>query len=277
MNSVAAVEYHPIAGLFPLMEGAQFDALCEDIRVNGLREKIVLHRGLILDGRNCQRACLKVGVEPRYAEYEGRDHPDSLREYVIARNLMRRHLDTSQRAMIAAKLATMRSGARTDLASIDARSDADAARLLHVGEASVERAKVVQREGIPELAHLVEQGRAPVSVAAEIARRPTEEQREILAEVVQSPDGKRAFRSVAKSLRASEQARKRERRTEREAELGARIQTLPDRRYGIIVEDYEWDYEVWSRTHRHGSPRSQPLSGQRRRPHRPGDCRSDER
>jgi hypothetical protein len=54
------------------------------------------------------------------------------------------HLDESQRAMVAARLANMKQGARTDLAPIGAMSDAKAAKMLSVGRASVERAKTVQ-------------------------------------------------------------------------------------------------------------------------------------
>jgi N6-adenosine-specific RNA methylase IME4 len=40
---------------------------------------------------------------------------------------------------------------------------------------------------------------------------------------------------------------KQQRRAEREQLLGAEQLALPDQKFGVIVEDYEWDYEVWSR------------------------------
>jgi N6-adenosine-specific RNA methylase IME4 len=43
------------------------------------------------------------------------------------------------------------------------------------------------------------------------------------------------------------QAGKRERRIEREAELGAKQLALPDKRYGVLYSDCAWDFEVWSR------------------------------
>jgi hypothetical protein len=46
------------------------------------------------------------------APYKG-DDPIA---FVIDKNLHRRHLDESQRGMVAAKIATMRQGERTDLA-----------------------------------------------------------------------------------------------------------------------------------------------------------------
>jgi hypothetical protein len=46
---------HPLAGLFPLIEGAEFAALVESITRNGLIEPITLRQGKILDGRNSRR------------------------------------------------------------------------------------------------------------------------------------------------------------------------------------------------------------------------------
>src|SRR5262249_46930029 len=80
---------------------------------------------------------------------------------------------TSQRAMIAATLANMRQGERTDLPSIEGKfvSQEQAATLLNVGTASVERAKIVQNSGDPELIAAVEAGELSVSGAAERIRR----------------------------------------------------------------------------------------------------------
>ncbi len=57
------------------------------------------------------------------------------------------HLLPSQRAMVAVKIATMQSGARTDLRPIGLRSQDDAADLLNVSRRSVKRAKKVQESG----------------------------------------------------------------------------------------------------------------------------------
>ena len=100
---------HPLASLFPLMEGAEYAGLVEDIRANGLREPIVVDgRGRILDGRNRLRACLEAGVDYTKTTFSGDD--DAILRFVISKNLHRRHLDTSQRAMIAADLANHRHG-----------------------------------------------------------------------------------------------------------------------------------------------------------------------
>ena len=39
------MEMHPLCVLFPALSGAEFDALRDDIKANGLRQPIVLHEG----------------------------------------------------------------------------------------------------------------------------------------------------------------------------------------------------------------------------------------
>jgi N6-adenosine-specific RNA methylase IME4 len=52
--------------------------------------------------------------------------------------------------------------------------------------------------------------------------------------------------AVIREARKARQDEKRQRRTERELELGARILALPKRKYGVIVADPEWCWEPWS-------------------------------
>jgi hypothetical protein len=68
-------KFHPLADLFPLMRGSDFAALLGDIQSNGLREKIVLYQGKILDGRNRYRACRKAAVACRFVKYSGKQPP----------------------------------------------------------------------------------------------------------------------------------------------------------------------------------------------------------
>jgi hypothetical protein len=60
---------------------------------------LVLFEGKILDGRNRYRACVESGAAVRTTTYDGNDP----RGFVRAENLLRRHLDESQRAMAAAR------------------------------------------------------------------------------------------------------------------------------------------------------------------------------
>src|ERR1700690_225381 len=107
------LEFHPLAELFPLIEGAEFAALVASIKENGQREAIVTLANKILDGRNRYRACIEAGVMPITMPYTGADPV----KFVLDMNLRRRHLNEGQRAMIAAALCTLVPGQRVDYAS----------------------------------------------------------------------------------------------------------------------------------------------------------------
>jgi N6-adenosine-specific RNA methylase IME4 len=231
------MNFHPLSELFPLMQGREFDELVADVKTNGLREPIWIYQGQILDGRNRWRACEQAQLAHRpMREYTG-DDPVS---FVISLNLHRRHLNESQRADVAAALANMRQGERTDIepsANLQKVSVSKAAELLNVSERSVHSAGKVQREGTPELRTAVQAGRVSVSAAADIAELPKEQQREIVAK------GEKEILEAAKQIRAKKAEERREERIERVAAMANPSPTLPTQRYPVIYADPPWRYE----------------------------------
>src|SRR5215831_9305 len=170
-------EFHPIANVFPLMKGDEFKQFKKDIKTNKLREPIVIYEGKILDGRNRYNACKELGLPVDNARLlpAGTD-PIA---FVVSANVHRRHLNESQRAAIAAQLATFTHGGDRSKAPIGALTDAAAAKLLNVGERSVERAKTVLKEATPNIQALVKSGEVAVSAATKVVKLPKEKQAEL--------------------------------------------------------------------------------------------------
>ncbi|MEM3424150.1 MAG: DNA methyltransferase [Nitrososphaeria archaeon] len=90
------LEIHDLCNILPEMTKEEFDELKEDIEKNGLLNPIVLFENKVLDGRHRYRACLELGIEPRFIQFEG-DRLDAL-SFVISENIKRRHLTPSQKA-----------------------------------------------------------------------------------------------------------------------------------------------------------------------------------
>ena len=244
-----ALAYHPLANLFPMIEGPERVAFRQSIRDNGLRHPIVMHEGMVLDGRNRYRELLGLALIDHATEWQASpyfrrfgsletDGEDPL-SFVLDLNLDRRHLNESQRASVAARMATMKRGERTDLKDgtslaqgLEKTSRAEAAERLNVSERSVNSAKAVQEKGAPELVDAVDQGVLPVSVAEKLLALPAEEQVRLVKEETPS-----VIRNAAKKAQ----------RTEKEAKLAAKQKALPDKRYNVIYEDPAWRFEPRSR------------------------------
>lgn len=185
----AVPPFHPLADLFPLIEGDDFDGLCNSIKEsNGPRESIVLHEGMILDGRNRARACQVLGIEPRYSKLPDRTDPLA---FVLDKNLHRRHLDDRQRASVAGKIASLGRGGDRSKPPIGGLTVEKSAELLNVAPRQVERARVVHQQGAPEVREALDRGEIALSVAEDIARLPVEDQPPAVAKAL--PNGARAI------------------------------------------------------------------------------------
>jgi site-specific DNA-methyltransferase (adenine-specific) len=101
MCEVLLMEFHKICNIFPMMSEEEYLQLVLDIKAHGLREPIWTYQGKIIDGRNRYRACIELGIEPRYREWDGQG---SLVQFVVSLNLHRRHLTSSQKAAIALEI-----------------------------------------------------------------------------------------------------------------------------------------------------------------------------
>jgi N6-adenosine-specific RNA methylase IME4 len=221
LDAEAHREYHEVSSLFPLLEGAEYEALKADIAQNGLLEPIWLHPdGSIIDGRNRHRACVEMGTQPRFRTWNGEG---SLVAFVVSLNLNRRHLNESQRAMVAARIASMPQGARTDLAPIGATSQPEAAKAVNVGRRSVQRAQKVIDQGIAELQRAVDTGKVAVSVGARVAEMPQEQQSFFVDAVNSGASASKAKRETERHFRKQ-------------------APPLPEGKYSVLYADPPWQY-----------------------------------
>jgi ParB-like chromosome segregation protein Spo0J len=202
-ESPPELPFHELADLFPLMIGAEFDKLIEDIRVNGLDQPIWLYQGKVLDGRNRYRACRALGIQPPTREFDGSWSPLT---FVLTKNLHRRHLSPSQLALVAAKIKPlfedeahqrMLCGRAPDpQANLpEGQSRDQAAAAVGVSPRLVESGSKVLKKGSPVLIDAVAAGELSATTAAHLADLPAEEQ----AEAVHA--GKKAAQTKTQAIR----------------------------------------------------------------------------
>jgi hypothetical protein len=93
--------FHEVATMFPPMTDEEFQLLVADIQKHGLQEPLWRYQNQIIDGVHRYRACKLLGIEPRYHEWDG---VGSLVHFVVSRNLHRRHLTSTQKAVLALEI-----------------------------------------------------------------------------------------------------------------------------------------------------------------------------
>ena len=194
---------HPVASLFPMIDDESLNALAEDIKKNGQREPIIvayldeamIDEPAVIDGRNRFAACGLAGVEPEFKfvmSLNDRElSPQVIADWIISHNLHRRHLTTSQKAMVGQgylnylkeeakkrQLSTLkqnatdsvgRKSAQREVDNYSTRSAVQAGKLVGVSKDSIRDADFVVKND-PELAQQVRDSKVTVSAAAKRIR-----------------------------------------------------------------------------------------------------------
>ena len=221
---MTALTFHPLANLFPLMSEAEFAGLVADIGEHGQHEPILTWGGQIIDGRNRYNACRQLGIKPTIFAWNGRE--DELLPFIVSLNLHRRHLNESQRAMVAAKLADMQEGRprKDETRPIGLVSSDSASVLLNISKKSIGRAAHVLRNAAPAVISAVEQGHLPVSAAANLTAAPVAFQSAVAERVVAGIRPQEAMRQV------------------KAEQIAVQPVAGPCTKYRVIYADPPWSY-----------------------------------
>jgi hypothetical protein len=176
------------------MQEEEYQSLLAHIQAEGLREPIWTYRGKIIDGRHRYLVCQQLGIEPSYQEWRGNG---SLVEFVVGQNIGRRHLTSSQKAMIGAeiekllakeaaerRLANLKRGTtRADVQKtghrVFGRSSDQAALLLGTNGQYILDAKHLEKYA-PDLKESVKNGTLTIPEAKQLSKLPVNQRTEVL-------------------------------------------------------------------------------------------------
>lgn len=160
---------HPLCKAFPKYSDKELRELADDIKANGQKEPVVLLEDQVLDGQNRQAACELAGETCQYVVYS-EDNPAA---FVISKNLKRRSLSATKRAMIAARIAKWKLGQNqhTEGGSAPGPTQTEAAEQVDASPRSTRRAaKVIKKS--EKLATMVEEEKLGLKDAETLAALP---------------------------------------------------------------------------------------------------------
>ena len=213
------MKLHEYVDIFPEMGEEDFNLLLEDIRENGQQIPITTHDGKVIDGKHRMKACVILGIDPITQEYDGED----ALSYVVSANLARRHLSSSQKAIIAAKFVTTKAG-NNQWDESEEVSTEKVAKAFGVSKRQVSRGRKVVEDAAPVVKELVETGVVSVDDAADISKETVEKQ---IAAV------KKIITGEASTLRSGANMADKE-------ELKNNPPPLPENVYRTVVMDPPW-------------------------------------
>lgn len=216
-------EFHEIAGIFPLIEGEDFDQLVADIRAHGVREPVWMFEGKILDGRNRYRAAQLAGVEVQQRQYTG-TAPEAI-EFVWSLNRTRRHLNSSQAAIADAKRNRM-TDAYAPVRRAAKERQIDAGREHGRGQGKVvEQIPQAIEDPAPKTRDIRAKAAGTNAKYIDIADRLVDERPDLVADI---EAGSKTLSQVQREMRREE--------------LAAKTPPPPTGKYRVIYADPPWKY-----------------------------------
>jgi hypothetical protein len=198
---------HPAAAVFPLIEGDEFDDLCDSIRSHGVQHPAVVRGTELLDGRNRMRACERLKAEGWAGScptVEWKHDGRNVAEWIWDTNAIRRHMDDDGIVMAASKIHPLiakenearksatkfkkgESGNPSGKKQVNTKTDSPARRDAKAMNARSTIGQVAEKAGVSR--HKARQAVA-VQKAIERGELPAETAKEVMA-------GKKKLRDVA--------------------------------------------------------------------------------
>jgi polyhydroxyalkanoate synthesis regulator phasin len=95
MEEIGGYKVHPAASVFPLIEGEEFEELCESIKKHGVQHPAIVRDDELIDGRNRMRAVIRLQEDGwsghcPVKEWSGEDR--NVAEWIWETNALRRHM-----------------------------------------------------------------------------------------------------------------------------------------------------------------------------------------
>lgn len=244
-------EIHPLAALFPELPAKEFEELKADIQKNGQLEPIIISSQrprTVLDGRNRLRACKELGITP-YTRFfaEVRHSEMTEEEFILSKNLFRRHLTPDQRAMLAAQCADeiekaarerqssgLRKGDHSSVGSNSTqreRTRDSVSKTANVSQHKARQALAVRKD--PELTKDVASGKKSLKQASkevsDFVRAPQSKQKTATATAVNAVMNFNMDMLLAKII----------------ADLGKRLRAVPANRLAEFKEEVKEAFDAW--------------------------------
>lgn len=212
---------HPLSAAFPAMTAIEFQALKDSIENIGIQNAITLHEGMVIDGWHRYTASLELGMPCPEVELGDVDPVD----FVKAQNKERRHLTAGALALIETELWQWRAVGKPAISAngaansavisasdsatgganslpgreLQPKTAASMAESAGVSVATIEQAKKVGRNAVPEIQSAVKSGAVSLKDAHAVADMPREEQAALAAA------GPAAIKQAARAKKAPPQ------------------------------------------------------------------------
>jgi N6-adenosine-specific RNA methylase IME4 len=243
---------HPAADLFPMMSDAELKELGDDIKKNGLEHRPVIwvdksEKEWLLDGRNRLDAMERAGLRTvddngeldddiywsrEIEQFADGDPAVDPYAYVISTNIHRRHLTAEQKLKLVEKVVKATPG----------KSDRQIAEQTKTSPTTVGKVrKELEATGDVSTVDTRTDSRGRQQPAHKTIALQRDDTGKLTAE------SKKALGPFVREMRDDKTEEKKVARAAREAALGAKQLALPDKKYGVILTDCEWQFEPWSR------------------------------